>query len=123
MGKRILCVDDDPQVRALFERLLTQEGYEVVTAKDGIEGLASVASRSFDLIISDVMMPHLDGYDLTTELKKNPATKDIPLLIVTARATALAAQTAKLYGAAECLFKPFGMKELLETVEKLLATD
>lgn len=85
MGKfHILVVDDDPDKLSLLEVTLSMAGYEVRTARDGEEGLAAVASFEPDLVISDIMMPGVDGYELARRIRENPRTKFIPIILQTA---------------------------------------
>ncbi|MBA2528185.1 MAG: diguanylate cyclase [Pyrinomonadaceae bacterium] len=80
----VLVVDDDPDKLSLLEVALTMAGYEVRTARDGEEGLALIASFQPDLVVSDVMMPRLNGYDLARRIRENPQTKFIPIILQTA---------------------------------------
>lgn len=85
IGKpHVLVVDDDPDKLSLLEVALTMAGYEVRTASDGEEALASIASFQPDLVVSDVMMPRLNGYDLVRKIRENPQTKFIPIILQTA---------------------------------------
>lgn len=85
VGKpRVLVVDDDPDKLSLLEVALTMAGYEVRTARDGEEGLAEVASFQPDLVVADVMMPKMNGYDLVRKMRENPQTKFIPIILQTA---------------------------------------
>jgi two-component system cell cycle response regulator len=85
VGKpHVLVVDDDPDKLSLLEMALTMAGYEVRTARDGVEGLAAMASFEPDLVVSDVMMPRLDGYELARRIRENPQTKFIPIILQTA---------------------------------------
>lgn len=81
---KILAVDDDPVNLALLEALLVPQGYEVIFAADGPEALRQVARQSPDLVLLDVMMPQLDGFAVCRELKKEEATRFIPVILVTA---------------------------------------
>lgn len=76
MGKRILIIDDDTSVRMLFTDTLTDEGFEVDTAADGMEGLEKLKEGGFDLVLLDVMMPKLDGIGILTELEDHKPTKE-----------------------------------------------
>ena len=80
----VLVVDDDPDKLSLLEVALTMAGYEVRTARDGEEGLQEVASFEPDLVVSDVMMPKMNGYDLVRKIRENPQTKFIPIILQTA---------------------------------------
>ncbi|MCM3870170.1 MAG: diguanylate cyclase [Pyrinomonadaceae bacterium] len=85
VGKpHVLVVDDDPDKLGLLEVALTMAGYEVRTARDGEEGLAEVASFQPDLVVSDIMMPGMNGYDLVRKIRENPQTKFIPIILQTA---------------------------------------
>lgn len=122
VGKRILCIDDNEEIRNLLKETLTQAGHEVSLAKDGVEGLAIAMQKSFDLIITDVMMPKVDGYDVCEQLRKNPMTKNTPVLVSSARTTSLTERTAKIFGADAYLSKPFKLAELLTLVTQLTST-
>lgn len=80
----VLVVDDDPDKLNLLEFALTKAGYDVRTARDGEEGLAAVASFQPDLVVSDIMMPRLNGYDLARRIRENPQTRFIPIILQTA---------------------------------------
>ncbi len=85
LGKfSVLVVDDDPDKLSLLEVALSSAGYEVHTARDGEEGLAETASFQPDLIVSDIMMPRMDGYELARRIRENPQTKFIPIILQTA---------------------------------------
>ena len=82
---KILVVDDEKDVVELLSFLLEKDGYNVVTASNGREALEAVPSEKPDLILLDVMMPEMDGYTVQTQLLENPSTKDIPIIILTAK--------------------------------------
>lgn len=85
IGKpRVLVVDDDPDKLSLLEMALTMAGYEVRTARDGEEGFAQMSSFQPDLVVSDVMMPRMNGYDLARRIRENPQTKFVPIILQTA---------------------------------------
>src|SRR5688500_10532820 len=81
---RILIVDDESQNRELLDVMLGPEGYLIMTASNGEEALAAIATQPPDLILLDVMMPGRDGYQVTAELKGNLATRDIPVIVISA---------------------------------------
>ena len=114
MGKKILVVDDEADLLKMVDLRLTAGGYQVVTAQNGIEGLKKAEEENPDLIISDVMMPEMDGFAFYKELRSQEATKDIPVLILTARDKMKA--TFMAMGADGFISKPFSQEELLNKV-------
>ncbi|HVY09449.1 MAG TPA: response regulator [Mycobacteriales bacterium] len=115
---QVLVVEDDPSVRGLLESLLQGEGYAVATASDGIGGLVKVAAQRPELILLDVMMPDLGGVRVIEELHGDPATSDIPVIVVTGKLDAVPALAAKL-GEANVIAKPFAVAELLARVAEV----
>lgn len=116
----ILIVDDELQNRRLLEALLQPEGYLTQVAANGEEALASIARRAPDLILLDVMMPGMDGYQVARLLKANPATLSIPIIMVTALVDRDARMAGLDAGAEEFLTKPFDRSELWLRVRNLL---
>jgi len=119
---RILIVDDDAANRDVFEVVLVNEGFTVVTAASGEEALAAVAQQPFDLIMLDVILPDMSGHTVAATLRGNPATKDIPIIMITAM-TDLATKARALHaGVTDFLSKPMGRAELCERVRQVLLT-
>ena len=116
----ILIVDDEIQNRKLFETLLRPEGYRTLTAANGEEALKVIAEHSPDLILLDIMMPGIDGYELAVILKADAATSNIPIIMVTALIDRDARLTALNAGAEEFLSKPVDRTELYLRVRNLL---
>jgi PAS domain S-box-containing protein len=114
-GGRVLVVDDNADMRAYIERLL-QDRFEVESAVDGLEALERVRERSPDLILSDVMMPRLDGLGLLKALRSEERTRSIPLILVSARAGEESRIEGLEWGADDYLIKPFSAQELLARV-------
>lgn len=117
--KKILAVDDEKAIVRLVQVNLEREGYEVVTAYDGREALEKVESERPDLIVLDVMMPYMDGFEVLQNLKKNPETRDIPVIMLTAKA-----QDADVFrgwqSGVDCyLTKPFNPMELKAFVKRV----
>jgi two-component system, OmpR family, alkaline phosphatase synthesis response regulator PhoP len=120
MGQTILVVDDDPNVIRVVEINLTQEGHQVRTAGDGEAALAAVAQERPDLLILDVMMPKLDGFETLKRLKADPAMAEIPVIMLTARAQDEDVFEGYGMGAQWYLTKPFEPGELRRVVRHLL---
>jgi diguanylate cyclase (GGDEF)-like protein/PAS domain S-box-containing protein len=116
----ILIVDDNMQNRTLLQAMLRPEGYLTLCAASGAEALASIAEHAPDLILLDVMMPDMNGYQLTGKLKADPATSNIPVILVTALTDRNARMTGLNAGAEEFLTKPVDRAELWLRVRNLL---
>lgn len=116
----LLIVDDEPQVRKLLETLLQHEGYQTLTASSGEEALLLVAQQPPDLILLDIMMPGMDGYDVASQLKGNAATANIPIIMLTALSESEARISGLETGAEEFLSKPVEHIELWLRVRNLL---
>jgi two-component system alkaline phosphatase synthesis response regulator PhoP len=117
---RILAVDDEPHILKLVAFSLKAGGFEVIEASDGLSAIAIAEAEQPDLILMDVMMPVLDGFEACRRLKENPATKDIPVVMLTAK-TQLSEQKAGLdCGAADYICKPFTPKDLVAQVQEFL---
>ncbi len=112
----VLVVDDEEGVRRLVSVALRRAGYDVTLAVDGLDALARIAEATPDLIISDVMMPELDGFGLLGRLRADPATREIPVIMLTARGATDDIVTGLDLGADDYLAKPFNMGELLARV-------
>ncbi|MEV7038212.1 SpoIIE family protein phosphatase [Amycolatopsis sp. NPDC051061] len=114
-GARVLVADDNADMRGYLARLL-REDYAVTAVRDGVEALAAASGEPPDLIISDVMMPRLDGLGLLAELRREPRTAAVPVLLLSARAGQEAAVDGLAAGADDYLVKPFSAQELLARV-------
>lgn len=120
MQKHVLAVDDENHIRRLLEVNLARAGYRVTTAADGEEALQKVQEERPDLIVSDVMMPRIDGFELLRRLKAGAETHDIPVLMLTAKAQDRDIFTGWQSGADGYLTKPFNPAELLTWVKRTL---
>src|SRR5512135_1277401 len=119
--KRILAVDDEPEVLGLLKKRLESEGYEVLTATNGREGLEIATREKPDLIILDILMPEMDGSETAAALHENPLTKNIPILFLTCLFTKREESTSgHEIGPNYFLAKPYEPQELLAEVAKLL---
>jgi len=119
MAKKILVVDDERHIVRLVEVNLTRAGYDVVSAYDGVEALEKVEEDMPDMIVLDVMMPRMDGFEVLKNLQADPKYKDIPVIMLTAKA-----QDADIFkgwqsGVSSYLTKPFNPKELLVFVQRI----
>ena len=113
---RILLADDNSDMRDYIHRLLTARGYEVVSVDNGEAALTAILAHPPALVLSDVMMPRLDGFGLLRELRANPATAAIPIILISARAGEEARVEGVEAGADDYLTKPFGVRELLARI-------
>jgi pilus assembly protein CpaE len=117
----VLIIDDDPSVLKLLDFAMSQAGFQVVLARDGEEGLEKAQANPPDLAIVDVMMPGLDGYEVCRRLRAHPRTKDMAIIVLTARAQAVDRQVALEAGANEHLVKPILPDKLISLVHKMMA--
>ncbi|MEA2477672.1 MAG: hypothetical protein QOF16_308 [Actinomycetota bacterium] len=118
--KRILVCDDDPVILRLLQVNLELEGYEVLTAHDGEEAVQVATAEVPDLILLDIMMPRMDGYQAVQEIKSKDETKHIPVVFVSAKAQQSDVDLGKSYGVAAYLTKPFDPTEMIELVAQLV---
>ena len=116
--KRILIVDDDDEIRELLEFDIKASGYFVDTAKDGLEGLSKVLNNTYDLVILDVMMPKMNGFDVCKTIRQ--AKLAIPVLMLTAKGTIYDKTEGFDCGADDYLVKPFDIQEVLLRIRALL---
>ena len=120
MKQKILVVDDEPDAIELIEFNLKQAGYDVVTAADGAAALKKVRTASPNLIILDIMLPEIDGFEVCKLLRRNPATATIPILMLTARAAEIDRVLGLELGGDDYVTKPFSTRELVLRVKKVL---
>ncbi|QYZ66535.1 MAG: Fis family transcriptional regulator [Gammaproteobacteria bacterium (ex Lamellibrachia satsuma)] len=116
----ILAVDDSASMRQMVSFTLKGAGFDVVEAVDGIDALSKAKGQSFNLVITDVNMPNMDGISLIKELRGLPAFKFTPLLMLTTESGNDKKQQGKMAGATGWIVKPFNPDQLLATVKKVL---
>ncbi len=116
----ILAVDDSASMRQMVAFTLKGAGHDVVEAADGVDALNKARTKKFDLVISDVNMPNMDGITLIRELRSLPAFKFTPILMLTTESTADKKQEGKSAGATGWIVKPFNPDQLLATIKKVL---
>jgi two-component system, OmpR family, response regulator VicR len=121
-AKRILCIDDEKEILDLIRLILVRKGYEVFGAIGGEEGLAKARSIKPDLILLDLMMPDMDGWEVFHRIRSEPGLADTPVIVVTARAQSidrvLGLHVARVN---DYVSKPFTPQDLVESVERVLA--
>jgi len=118
MNKSILVVDDDEMMRSFLSAVLREEGYLIEEAKDGKEGLAKFLGYDFDLVITDLKMPLVDGIDLIDIIKK--VSIQLPIIIITAYGTSEIAEEAIKKGAYDFILKPFRKETILIAIKRAL---
>lgn len=120
-GKRVVCIEDEPEMIDLVRLILGRRGFEVTGANGGLEGLEIVERVRPDLVLLDLMMPDMDGWEVYQRIKSDEKLREIPVVVVTAKAQSidkvLGLHIAKVD---DYITKPFGPQELLESVEKIL---
>ena len=116
MGKKILLIDDEQRLVANLKVFLELNGYEVFTAYNGREGLQLANDNCPDLIVTDIMMPEMDGYTLLKELKMSAQLQNVPVIMLTAKNGL--SDLCEIEGAAEFIPKPFDLNRLLEVIKQ-----
>ncbi|MES0340147.1 MAG: response regulator [Anaerolineales bacterium] len=120
-AKRVVCIEDEPEMIDLVRLILGRKGFDVIGANGGIEGLETVQRERPDLVLLDLMMPDMDGWEVYQQMKADDDLRNIPVVVVTAKAQSidkvLGLHIAKVD---DYITKPFGPQELLESVEKII---
>jgi DNA-binding response OmpR family regulator len=122
VAKRVLIVEDEANILLSLVFVLEQEGYEVRSATTGRDGLAEMTRERPDLVILDLMLPDVSGYEVCQQARRDPALADTPILVLTARAQEAERQKGLAVGATEYLTKPFRVAELRDRVAHLLSS-
>jgi DNA-binding LytR/AlgR family response regulator len=117
---RVLVVDDDPSIVDMLRMGLEAEGMRVFTAGDGAEALEVLHSTAIDLVVLDIMMPRVDGWMALMEIRNDPATADIPVIMLTAKTQDLARILAFKQGVQQYVTKPFNLMELVARIQSLM---
>ena len=118
----VLVVDDSPTVRKIVQLTLQRERIRVVTAGDGLSALAAVTDTQPDLILLDIMLPHMDGYNICHLVRNNPEYRDLPIIMLSGKDGIFDKMRGKLAGSTEYMTKPFDSTELVQTVRRYLDT-
>ncbi|MFN8448400.1 MAG: response regulator [Anaerolineae bacterium] len=121
MSRRVVCIEDEQDVIDLMRLILERQGYEFIEAHGALEGMETVERTIPDLVLLDLMMPNIDGWEVYDHLHGNPTTKDIPIIVVTARTQHDPRVTQMRIANSEYLVtKPFGPAQLVETIQHVL---
>ena len=117
--KRVLLIEDEPNIIEAISFILSRDGWRVDTHSDGLTAIEAIRARTPDLIILDVMLPNRSGYDILNDLRESQDTKDVPVLMLTARGQKKDRDLAERLGASRFMTKPFSNGEILSTVREL----
>jgi DNA-binding response OmpR family regulator len=118
--KRILVADDEIYIVHILEFTLTMEGYEVLTAADGEEALRRVENDRPDLVVLDIMMPKMDGYEVLRRMRADQDSRQTPVILLSAKGRPIDRETGLDTGADDYIVKPFSPRRLLEKIQDLL---
>ncbi len=122
-GPVVLVVDDSPTIRKIVEITLKRQGVEVVTAPSGVIALAAIANTPPQLILLDIMLPKVNGYQICQIIRRNPEYKHIPVVMLSGKDGVFDKVRGKLVGATEYITKPFEPRDLLRVVRKYVQFD
>jgi two-component system phosphate regulon response regulator PhoB len=114
----ILIVEDEPALRRFMTQLLMREGYDVDVAEDGFQALSLVEEKTPDLVLLDLMLPGMDGFDVCRRLRARKETAQVPIVVVTARGTQDSQERSFEAGANDFILKPYDPRELIALVEQ-----
>lgn len=120
MGKRILIIEDSPSQTQMLKQLLTKYGFETSTAGDGKEGLEKVKLIKPDLVLLDIVMPDMNGFQVARQITQNPKNAHIPVIVVSTKSMATDKLWAKRQGASDYVTKPVNEEELLSKIRQHL---
>ena len=122
MRKRVLLIEDEPNIIQAISFILSRDGWTVDTHADGSTAIAEVARRDPDIVILDVMLPNRSGFDILQDLRAAPETRNLPVLMLTARGQTRDRELAERFGASRFMTKPFSNDDVLGTVRELAGT-
>jgi two-component system chemotaxis response regulator CheY len=120
MEKNVLVVDDSATVRKFISVSLSMQGFKVVTACDGMDALEKLPSENVDLIITDLNMPNMDGFELIRSLRENPQYRDLPVIILSSLNDTVSKETGSKLGIESYVVKPFSLEKIQYEVAKYL---
>ena len=120
MGERVLLIEDEPNIIEAIRFILSRDGFAVDTHSDGSTALETIQKKSPDMVILDVMLPNRSGYEILRDLRGEEQTRDLPVLMLTARGQKTDREMAERLGASHFMTKPFSNSEMLCAVQALL---
>lgn len=123
MKRKILVIDDKEELLMLVEIIFEEIGYDIITIKNSEEALAYIIKEKPDMVILDIMMPKLNGWEVLKQVKENKETSHIPILILSVKADREDAEKGKKFGAEAIMRKPFQSKKLIEVVNNILTQE
>ena len=119
--KKILIADDCPEVVELVRVILEGENYKIIDASNGKETLEKTKLEKPDLVLLDIVMPKMDGFEVCSKLKKDPQTKEIPIIMLTGKGQEADKEKSREVGASDYITKPFSLSSLLIKIKEILA--
>mgnify|MGYP006286136893 CR=1 FL=1 len=123
MPPSVLVIEDDPRSVKLMELILASRGYDGVFARNGREGLVAARAHRFDVILLDLMLPEVDGFEVLRQLRSDPELSDVPVVVTSARARPVTKERALKLGAEVYLTKPYHKADLLDVIASFLDED
>lgn len=120
MAHKVLVADDELHIIHVVAIKLRNNGYEVIAASNGAEAYELACREKPDIVVTDYQMPLMTGIELIEKMREDERTKDIPVVLLTARSFAITQEMQETLGVSECLSKPFSPKELLKTIQDIL---
>lgn len=120
MAKRVLVIEDEPHIVEAISFILMRDGWQVRSHADGADALTVIRAEPTDALILDVMLPGRSGYEILEALRADPATRDLPVLMLTARGQATDRALAERLGASRIITKPFSNTEVLDTLRAMV---
>ena len=120
MGKNVLLIEDEPNIIEAITFILERDGWTVHTHSDGADAVDVVGRTAPDVLILDVMLPNRSGFDVLKELRAGAQTRDLPILLLTAKGQYRDRELAESYGASRFMTKPFSNQEVLDSVRELV---
>ncbi|MBE3639198.1 response regulator transcription factor [Mangrovicoccus algicola] len=122
MGRHVLLIEDEPNITEAMRFILARDGWTVSSHADGATAVAAVSRARPDVVVLDVMLPGRSGYDILRDLRADPGTRRLPVMMLTARGQLRDRERAESFGVSHFMTKPFSNQEVLETLNSLVAS-